>query len=361
MPRIGTIVSLPLRVTRLVALGSLVATAWAFGPHVIDAVRIFGIRNDPTALLERAAAASSPEEIRQRAEQALADSDPELAASLSLVASGNGTPFPSELQAKIDEAGKFSLTRSAGEAWTGAVTGRADTPTAFVAAMAADMTVVGDARDLATEISRFPDQDNLTVFLASAGIAMTANTIMTSGAALPVKGGISILKAAKKMNKLPKSLEDDMVKIARKSVNADVLITMRRRAGEFDIKGAIRDGGKLLRPEAIKAVEEAAGAVSSISTKQGYRATIQTLDNAGEMADLKKMGTAAEKLGPKYRGSLALRKGAKFFLKIAEIVLEMIWLFAGLAVWIACAIWTLFSFIRSLSRLPLFLARRSAA
>jgi hypothetical protein len=344
----------------MAALGSLVATAWTFGPHVIDAVRIFGIRDDPASLLARAAASSSPEEIRQRAEKALADNDPELAGSLSLVAAGNGVPFPPELLAKIDEADEFSFTKTAGELWKGASTGRADTPTAFAAAMAADLTVVGDARDLAHEIAMYPDQDNLIMFLAAAGVAMTANTVLTQGAALPVKGGLSILKAAKKLGKIPKSLEDDMVKIARRSVDGEVLAAMRRRAGDFDLKGAVQDGRRLLRPEAIKAAEEAGGAISSISTRQGYRATMQTLDNAGEMADLKRLGAVAEELGPKYRGTLALRKGAKYSLKIAEALLEMFWILGAAAVWLIGAIWTALSFARSVARFSLTVARRSA-
>jgi hypothetical protein len=346
-------------VARLLALGSLVATAWTFGPHVVDAVRIFGIRNDPAGLLSRMAASSQPQELRQRAEQALDENDPELAASLSLVATENGAPFPPDLQTKIGEASRFSLTRSAGEIWKGALTGRADTPTAFAAAMAADLTVVGDARDLSFEIARYPDQDNLTMFLAAAGIAMTANTVLTQGAALPVKGGISVLKAARKLNKLPKSLEEDMVKVARRSVDEDVLAAIRRRAGDFDVKGAIRDGSKLLRPDAIKAIEEAAGAVSTVATKQGYRATMQTLENAGEMSDLPKLGAAAEKLGPKYRGTLVLRKGAQLSLKITAILLKMIWILAGAAIWVACAIWTVLSFARGVGRFTSMLARRT--
>lgn len=352
--------SLPLRVMRMAALGSLVATAWTFGPHAVDAVRIFGIRDDPTSLLARAAASSSPEEIRQRAKQALADSDPELAGSLSLVSAGNGVPFPPQLLAEIDEANRFSFTKTAGELWKGASTGRADTPTAFTAAMAADLTVVGDARDLAHEIAMYPDQDNLMMFLAAAGVAMTANTVLTQGAALPVKGGLSILKAAKKLGKIPKSLEDDMVKIARRSVDDEVLAAMRRRAGDFDVKGAIQDGRRLLRPEAVRAAEEAGVAVSSISARQGYRATMQTLDNAGEMADLKKLDAAAEKLGPKYRGTLALRKGAKYSLRLAEVLLGMIWILFGAAVWITCAIWTALSFARSVVLLPMRIFRRPA-
>lgn len=346
MPKIRTLLWFPFRVGRWVALGLLVASSVALGPHVVDAVRIFVIRDEPAARLSLAATLATPEEIRQRAGEALRENDPELAESLSLVAADQGRPFPTELLASIAEAKEFSFTRSAAEFWRGATAGRADTPTAFAAAMAADLTVVGDARDLAAQISKMPDQDNLTLFLAAAGVAMTANTVLTQGAAIPVKAGVSILKAAKKLNKLPPSLEEDMVKLARRSIDDEALLAMRRRIGDLDVGGLVQDGKRLVRPEALKAVGEAAGAVSSVSARQGYRATMQTLENAGEMADLKKLGIVSEKLGPKYRATLALRKGMRLTVKAVAILLQFAWLVIGAAIWVACAVWTLLRFLR---------------
>ncbi|CAN7732963.1 hypothetical protein LJR010_006039 [Ensifer adhaerens] len=360
LPKVGFALSLPFRVARLAALWSLVVSAWVFSPHVIDAVRIFGIRGDTTAILARAASSNSPEQIRKRAEQALAESDPELAESLSQVAAENGTPFPAQLLVKIDDAKKFSFTRSASEVWKGASTGRADTPTAFATAMAVDLTPVGDARDFAAEISKIPQQDNLTLFLAGAGLVMTANTVITQGAALPIKGGISVLKAAKKLNKLPKSLEEDMVNIATRSIDDEVLIAMKRRAEEFDIGGLAQDARRIVRPDAVRTISEAAGAVYSVS-RQGYRATLQTLENAGEIGDLKKLEKAAEKLGPKYRGTLALRGGVKLTLKLAAVLAEIIWILIGVAIWIACVVSTVSSFISGAPRLPIGFRRRSTA
>lgn len=351
-------ISLTMQAAKIAALLSLAGTAWAFAPHVVDAVRIVLANGGTAEALERAAAASTPEELLRRAEQALADDDAELAESLSRIAADRDDPFPAELAEKIDAAGKFSFKRSALEIWKGATTGRADTVTAFAASVAAD-AVVGDARDLATEIAKYPDQDNFTLFIAATGLAMTADTFLTTGAALPLKGGVSLLKTARKLGKIPKSLEEDMVRLGRRSIDGEALAGLRRPVGSLDVAGLARDGRRLIRPDAIKTVGEAAGAVYSVSAKQGYRAAMQTIENAGDIGDLQKLGAAAEKLGPKYRGTLALRDGAKLTVRLATRLLEVIWTLLGAAIWVICAAWAFLSLFLKVSRLPFKLARRT--
>ncbi|NLS04820.1 hypothetical protein HGP14_15800 [Rhizobium sp. P32RR-XVIII] len=87
---------------------------------------------------------------------------------------------------------------------------------------------------------------------------------------------------------------------------------------------------------------------------------MQTIENAGEIGDLKKLGTAAEKLGPKYRGMLALRNGAKLTAKLAARLLEVIWTLLGTAAWIVCAVWAFLRLFLKASRLPFKLARRTS-
>lgn len=289
----------------------------------------------------------------------LAENDPELAESLSLVAADNGDPFPPELLAKIEEGKRFSLTRSASEVWTGVSTGKGDTPTAFAAAAAADAFVAGDLRDLAIEAAKYPDYDRVTVFIAGIGVAASASNYVSLGAAAPLRGGLSILKKVKKLNKAPESLENDVAALARLSIDDDVIRAMKRRAGDLDVSGALQDGRKLIKPEAVKMVSDAAGSTFSISKKQGYRATIQTVENAGELADLKRLAAVAEKTGPKYRGVLALRKGAKLVFKIVEYLAEVIWTMLGVVVWVVFALWTVLSFVRSVARSPMLFSRRS--
>ncbi|QRM47220.1 hypothetical protein [Rhizobium sp. BG4] len=360
MSRIPPLLFLPFRAVRYIAFASLVMSAWAFTPYFIDAVRLFGIRDDPTAMLERAAESRSPDEIRRLAEQALAENDPELAESLSVVAADNGEPLPSELLAKIEESNKFSLARSAFEVWTGISTGRGDTPTAFVAAAATDALIVGDLRDLATEAAKYPDYDRLTVFLAGIGVAASASNYVSLGAAAPLRGGLSILKKLKKLNKLPEPLEKDVVALASRSIDDGVIRAMKHRASDLDLNGALQEGRKLIKPEAVKMVSDAARATFTVSSKQGYRATVQTVENAGELADLKRLAAVAEKTGQKYRGVLALRKGAKIVFTIVEYLAEVVWILIGVVVWILLALWTLLRFVRSVANIPMWFSRRSA-
>lgn len=327
---------------RLVALGtiaSLAVSAYALAPKAVEIAGVFGIRNDPAkVLMYRISSLERPAYEREIA-LALEADDAELARSLADLASDRGISIDNRLLAGIAEAEQFSLTRSTRQLFTGAVTGEADSATAFAGALAADLTVVGDVRDLTQQAFAYPEQDNLTVALAATGIALTGATALTAGASTAGKVGVSAIKAARKLKRMSKGLERQLVRLTSDAIDTRVLKTVTRDLGNWDFSAALDGTRRLVKPRAVNEIAETGGALSHVFGKQGYRGTLQVLATADDTADVRKLRRVSDTLGTKFRGALHLKRGAKLTLRMAEIVFAFMGWIAAMVGWILWAGW----------------------
>jgi hypothetical protein len=135
------------------------------------------------------------------------------------------------LHAEIESV-RSSLSYRAGKLSEGLFNGTSDESVGQAASVITDLFVIGDIRDLAsqaTNLAQGEDVDAVVTALASIGLAATGAqlasigaTAGTAGAAAPAvaasttaKGGIIILKAARKLGKLPPWLGKAIVKGAK--------------------------------------------------------------------------------------------------------------------------------------------------
>lgn len=91
---------------------------------------------------------------------------------------------------------------------TGFFFGKSDDMVGLSGSIAADMTVVGDIRDLSIEGEKFVTNqpyDKIVFGMAAIGLGLSASQFFSFGASTPVKVGASIVKAAKKTGKLSRS------------------------------------------------------------------------------------------------------------------------------------------------------------
>jgi hypothetical protein len=143
----------------------------------------------------------------------------------------NQDPAARALHAEID-AVRRSLSYRAGKLSEGLLNGTSDETVGQAASVITDLFVIGDIRDLANQATNFvqgEDVDEVITALASIGLVATAAqlasgvaTVGTAGAAAPTvaasttaKGGIIILKTARKLGKLPPWLGKAMIKGAK--------------------------------------------------------------------------------------------------------------------------------------------------
>ncbi len=97
----------------------------------------------------------------------------------------------------------------------GIIQGHSDEDIGRASAIASDFLVVGDIRDLAIEGMHYNNGekvDKLMVALSSLGLLATASTLSSLGATTPIKGSLSLLKYAKRSNKVPLWLQTKLIK-----------------------------------------------------------------------------------------------------------------------------------------------------
>lgn len=107
---------------------------------------------------------------------------------------------------------------------TGVLKGKGACLESLVSATVSDFFLIGDVRDLALGLTNKyyygQGADDFTMALAGVGLLASGVTYVTAGAGAPVKTSLSVLKLAKKLNKIPASLQKSLTKIFRRSVVA---------------------------------------------------------------------------------------------------------------------------------------------
>jgi hypothetical protein len=100
--------------------------------------------------------------------------------------------------------------------------GKGACPESLVSATVSDFLIIGDIRDLVKgTLNKFyygVDANEFTMALAAVGIVASGITYASEGAAAPAKVSVSLLKAAKKLGKLPRPLEKALTRLLKESV-----------------------------------------------------------------------------------------------------------------------------------------------
>lgn len=137
------------------------------------------------------------------------------------------TQAPPDAQAPLHaehdriESERDDVVRRLREVGYGALTGRGDSVEAFTGAIAADMLVVGDVRDLLIQAARKlrgEEVDELLAALSGVGVMLTL--------APEVDWSVAVLKFARRAGAVTDSFAKDLVKLARRAMD-------ERKAGGF--------------------------------------------------------------------------------------------------------------------------------
>jgi hypothetical protein len=104
---------------------------------------------------------------------------------------------------------------------TGVWKGKGACPESLVSATVSDFFLIGDVRDLAIGLTNKyyygQEADEFTMALAGVGVLASGITYVTAGAGTPVKTSLSIFKMAKKLNKIPTSMQKSLVRVFKRS------------------------------------------------------------------------------------------------------------------------------------------------
>jgi hypothetical protein len=189
-----------------------------------------------------------------------------------------------------------------------------------------DLFVFGDIRDALREGTRYvrgEQVDELVLALAATGIAITAGTYATFGAATPARAGLTLVKAARKTGRLGAEFTENLGRMVRQAS-----VPAPARAARETAK-AERAGGLLHLVRDVGRVEKAAGA----------RAALDALKIAKGPGDITRVAKLAEKEGSRTRAILKVAgRGA---ITIVALAFDA-------CLWLLGALFAVFGFVSAL-------------
>lgn len=291
------------------------------------------------------AATASPALVNKKIMDALEHDDIDEADMYVEIARFMKYDLPEETLAKLDEAHALSATvvRNSWEFGEGFATGEADTNAGLAGAVASDLTVVGDLRDIAgegTKMLKGEPYSELILGLSVVGLGVTAATIATGGGGVVVKAGVSLMKAARRTNRLSKEFAETLTRLSSEAVNMPLLRQTLRSTDLTDLKRtedvftAYTRNVKAARlMPVLTRLGEIHNAVGPAETVRLMR-FIKTTDNLDDVAHMTK------RFGVKSRGIIELTgktalRSFKTSFKLIEWVASGIY---GLIAWLTALI-----------------------
>ncbi|GGC61877.1 hypothetical protein [Chelatococcus reniformis] len=343
---------------------AFVAAGWLLLPRAFDARGWLTAQDDPSALTARGLSESfTPDRLRAELEGALDADDVDLAGSFVSLAEARGLAVPAALRERYEAATSSTAEarRMATDFYEGAIRGHGTSGAGLAGTVAADLSGVGDVRDLIREGRRAAggeEPDRLVVGLAAVGLAISGATIASIGAALPARGGISTLKAAAKGGRLAKPLAADLGRLVHAAVDTQAAKTAVKSLAGLDLAAARTAARATVRPASLGALRGIATDVTLIGRRAGVRATSEALGLARDASELRRVARLAESHGTATRAVLrVLGRGA---IVLASGVLALAGWVAAAAAYVWLALLLLVAITRRVARLALWGARSGA-
>lgn len=324
-------------VAGLFALAAVVAV-----PIAVDANNLLRSESDPAAVADLALDRTFNRELAIREiEAALVASDPDLANSFVELARDRNVALPDELTGRVKAAvERANSTVAHVESFArGLITGEPDNMAGLAGTTAGDLFVFGDIRDAAREGARYiagQETDQLVLGLAVVGLAITAGTYATAGAATPARIGLSVAKAARRTGRLSAGMAAWIGRSLREVVDWSAL----KKVGSSvtDPAAAVRAARQVVRSDKADDLMRLASDVGRVQGRAGTQAALDGLKVAQGPRDMARVAKLAEKKGGKTRAILKTLGRGAIVMSLATF---------NLAAWIVGAILTLLGFVSS--------------
>jgi len=320
----------------LVAL-ALAAGAIALVPRGFDAGWLLVAQDDPVQLADRVVEKSfTPAVAEQEIAAALEAGDVDLANSFVDLAAERGIALPPQLMDKVKAANSTSATaaRNAENFAHGLITGQPDDMVGLAGTTLGDLFVFGDVRDAVREgvhLAKGEKADELVLGLACVGIAVTAGTYASLGAGTPARVGLSLVKAARKTERLGAHMASWVTRSVREVVDMGKLRTALAAASLAEPAVAVRAAREAVKLDKAEGLVNAARDVGRVQAKAGTQAAMDGLKLAEGPRDMSRLSRLAAAKGSKTRAILRLAGRAAIVLTMAAFDLAS-WLFTALLV-----------------------------
>jgi hypothetical protein len=329
----------------LLAAAVLAAAAGYVVPRGVDANTQLAIEDDPSQIAARALDEKFDGALAQREiAAALAAKDADLAQSFVTLANDRKVALEPALTEKVNAAvAEAGTAQHAAESFAlGLVTGEPNDMAGLAGTTLGDLFVFGDIRDAVREGTRMAtgqQADELVLGLACVGLAITAGTYATLGAAAPARVGLSVAKAARKTGQLSADLAASMSRMLRGVVDWGRIKTVVAGASITEPSLAIRGVREAVKVERAGGLIHLARDVGRVQSKAGTQAALEGLKIAETPREMARVAKLAEKEGGKTRAILKVVGRGAIALTLATF---------DLGLWILGALFTAFMFVSAL-------------
>jgi len=329
----------------LLAVALLAAAAAYVVPRGWDAQALLSIENDPVEIAQRALDDTFNAGVAQREiEAALAAKDADLAKSFVDLADARHVALDATLTDKVKVAvAEENSARHAAQSFAmGLVTGEPTDMSGLAGTALGDLFVFGDVRDAVREGSRLAageKADELVLGLAAVGLAVTAGTYASGGAAAPARVGLSLAKAARKTGKLSGELAAYISRSLRGVVDWSALKKSATGISVTEPALAIRAARDAVKVEKAGGLVHLARDVGRVQAKAGTQAALDALKVVETPREMRQVVKLAEKEGSKTRAILKTVGRGAIALSVAVF---------DLGAWVLGALLTLLAFVSSL-------------
>jgi hypothetical protein len=342
----GTIIRRHRRVAPALAVAALLLGAACYVvPRGLEAQSLLAIEDDPAQIADRALdqtfdAARAQREI----DAALTAKDADLANSFVELSAARHVALDPALTEKVNVAvAEAASAKHAAESFAlGLVTGEPNDMAGLAGTTLGDLFVFGDIRDAVREGTRLAtgqQADELILGLACVGLAITAGTYATLGAAAPARVGLSVAKAARKTGQLGADLAATIGRLLRGVVDWGRLKQAIVGASITEPALAIHAAREAVKIERAGGLMHLAQDVGRVQAKAGTQAALETLKIAETPREVSRVAKLAEKEGGKTRAILKVAGRGAIALTLATF---------DLGIWVLGALLTAFAFVSSL-------------
>jgi hypothetical protein len=345
----------PVRIAAALLIGlMLIAAGAVIAPAAWHSMQLRLAADDPAALsdLRLNGGVLTAERVEAEIAAALDANDDELARSLIALAESHGVSVSAQQHAQLANLEASAPKRTAHDFAGGFIAGETDSLAGLAGAVTGDVIGYGDLRDLWREgqsLARGGEPDEIVVGLAAVGLAITAGTWATLGTALPARGGVTAVKAARKAGRLSKPLAASLTRMSTDVVDQGAVRQALAAARRLELSEARTLAQQAVRPGAVGRLRALSEDAATLYTRTGQRGVMQTLALAENADEVRRATRLAASQGSRTRATLkVLGRGALVLGTVLGSLAS--WLLAAMAWMVAVAVLA--------RRLGLWLGRR---
>jgi hypothetical protein len=320
---------------------ALFVAGLALSPNVWASIKVLTLAGEG-AIAQYRLSLIPPEQYVAEIEAALAARDGDLARSMIALAREQMVTVPAALEAELAALPPVDPLNVLGQGWNCVVNGDFDSEAGFACVVATDLTSIGDVRDLVAQGGNYvtgQPVNYLTLGLSTVGLSLTAATIGTGGAALPLRAGTSFLKAVNKLGKVPPRLANEVGTMLARSLNRGALDESLDMARQFRLGEIGAPLSRLFNPRSVAAVSDLANDFGRIGKVGGVRAMKASVEVADSTRDVKVLAITAERYQDRFPAVMKML--GKGVVRLADIIWRIGgWLVAAM-LWLMSMAWFL--------------------